>query len=76
MNQKMREKMNFFLISKRTMKEINFAGKGNCCCACAYAEKGGSSSEDNGNARIIQVIVGPLHVLRSTKSNISAYLDR
>jgi hypothetical protein len=56
----MREKLNLLRLSKPEIKTL-MAGRepGDCCCACAYANAGGSDTADNANANIDQGLWSP-----------------
>lgn len=52
MKEKMKKKLGLFSLSKKMMRFVPGGDLGNCCCACAYADSGGSSIVDNADANI------------------------
>ncbi len=51
MKEKIKEKLGLFSLGKKMMKYVP-GGVGDCCCACAYENNGGSSTVDNADANI------------------------
>jgi hypothetical protein len=51
MKKEMKKKVGLFTLSKKAMKYVSGA-VGDCCCACAYENQGGSSTVDNADANI------------------------
>ena len=51
MKERMKKKLNLFSLNEKTMKYVK-GGIPGCCCACAYADSGGSSIADNARANI------------------------
>lgn len=61
MKSKMKSKLNLFVLHKKKLDEVT-AGTGGalkCCCACAYANSGGSSSTYNFKANDKDNLISP-----------------
>ncbi len=58
MKEKMKRSLNLFELKKRSMTEVS-AGRYDCCCACAWADQGGSSNIDNDAANDAGDLVSP-----------------
>lgn len=66
MRNEMKKKLGLFTLDEKKMTSLKGGGDYiKCCCACAYANSGGSSTADNGSANFQGGLMSPecIHLL-------------